>query len=63
MTTYAYSAATSTINGSRRLKVVAPVGRETQRKRDFGVGYGTSSGYASGRRYTSDWSTPRFRMT
>ena len=33
------------------------------RPRDFGVGYGNSSGYASGRRYTCEWVTPRFRMT
>ena len=31
------------------------------RERDFGVGYGNSSGYASARRYTQDWATPRFR--
>lgn len=33
------------------------------RSRDFGVGYGNSSGYANGRRYTCEWATPRFRMT
>jgi len=36
--------------------------RQPYRTRDFGVGYGTSSGYASERRYTSDWSQIRFRM-
>jgi hypothetical protein len=35
--------------------------RRTHRERDFGVGYGSSSGYASGKRYTSDWAQPRFR--
>jgi len=32
------------------------------RERDYGVGYGTSSGYASNRRYTTDWAPPRFRF-
>lgn len=35
--------------------------RRTHRERDFGVGYGSSSGYASGKRYTSDWAQPHFR--
>ncbi len=30
------------------------------RERDFGVGYGTSSGYALDKRYTSDWGQARF---
>ena len=32
------------------------------RDRDFGVGYGASSGYAPGKRYTSDWGQARFRF-
>lgn len=36
--------------------------RQPHRTRDFGVGYGSSSGYATERRYTSDWSQVRFRM-
>lgn len=31
------------------------------RERDFGTGYGRSSGYAAERRYTSDWGQVRFR--
>jgi hypothetical protein len=31
------------------------------RTRDFGIGYGSSSGYAADKRYTSDWGQPRFR--
>ena len=31
------------------------------RERDFGIGYGTSSGYALGKRYTSDWGQTRFQ--
>ena len=48
---------------------VAPVAieaarpRRMRRERDFGVGYGSSSGYASGTRYTSDWAAPRFRFS
>lgn len=30
------------------------------RERDFGVGYGNSSGYASDRHYTSTWMPNRF---
>ena len=33
-----------------------------RRERDFGVGYGNSSGYASARRYTRDWGNARFRV-
>lgn len=31
------------------------------RERDFGIGYGASSGYAQDKRYTSDWGQTRFR--
>lgn len=41
---------------------IASPRRQTHRTRDFGVGYGSSSGYASERRYTSDWSQIRFRL-
>lgn len=36
--------------------------RHQHRERDFGVGYGNSSGYASARRYTAEWTQPRFRV-
>ena len=36
--------------------------RQPRRERDFGVGYGSSSGYASGKRYASDRAQPRFRI-
>lgn len=42
-------------------KVIAIPGRHTHRQRDFGVGYGNSSGYASNRQYISPWATPRFK--
>jgi hypothetical protein len=39
----------------------APV-RHLHRERDYGVGYGNSSGYASNRRYTTNWAKPLFRF-
>ncbi len=36
--------------------------RLMRRERDFGIGYGRSSGYGLDRRYTSDWGAPRFRF-
>jgi hypothetical protein len=36
--------------------------RPVKRERDFGVGYGSSSGYASATRYVTDRTTPRFRF-
>ncbi len=41
------------------LSAAAPA--RTHRERDFGIGYGNSSGYASNRRYTSEWGPTRFR--
>lgn len=35
--------------------------RHVHRERDFGVGYGNSSGYASSRRYIDQWAPSRFR--
>jgi len=35
--------------------------RHLHRERDFGVGYGNSSGYASARRYVDNRTQPRFR--
>lgn len=42
--------------------VVVPMPtRHVRRERDFGVGYGNSSGYASSRRYVDNRDQPRFR--
>jgi hypothetical protein len=41
--------------------VVALPARRVRRERDFGIGYGSSSGYASERRYVNDWGLTRFR--
>lgn len=35
--------------------------RRSYRERSFGVGYGSSSGYAADKRYTTDWGQIRFR--
>lgn len=35
--------------------------RPLKRERDFGIGYGSSSGYAAAARYVPDRTTPRFR--
>ncbi|RDZ26685.1 hypothetical protein [Lysobacter silvisoli] len=51
----------STPSTTPRPAPVAPV-RHVHRERDFGVGYGNSSGYASNRRYSNDWAQPRFRF-
>lgn len=37
--------------------------RRERRERDFGVGYGSSSGYAAARRYANDWGLSRFRLS
>lgn len=39
-----------------------PAGPRQHRARDFGIGYGNSSGYGLDKRYTSDWGAPRFRF-
>jgi hypothetical protein len=51
----------SPVQDRRAVAPTLPV-RHTHRERDFGVGYGNSSGYASNRRYASNWATPRFRF-
>ncbi|MFD0739796.1 hypothetical protein ACFQZQ_10935 [Lysobacter koreensis] len=42
--------------------VVTMPARHVHRARDFGVGYGNSSGYASDRKYVSQWAPPRFKF-
>lgn len=36
--------------------------RFSRGQRNFGTGYGNSSGYASGKRYVRDWGNARFRF-
>jgi len=51
----------SPVQARRSVVVTLPV-RHVHRERDFGIGYGNSSGYASERRYASNWAPPRFRF-
>lgn len=40
---------------------IASKRRRSYGVRSFGVGYGSSSGYAADKRYTTDWGQIRFR--
>ena len=48
-------------NASRQSTAANTPSRPPHRQRDFGVGYGTSSGYASNRSYVSNTVVPLFR--
>lgn len=52
----------STTKTVRQTVAAAPTMR-AHRERDFGVGYGSSSGYASGRRYASAFNQRLFRCS
>ncbi|MGO4220559.1 hypothetical protein AB4Y64_01645 [Lysobacter sp. TAF61] len=52
--------ATSRLHEWHDAAVPAGAIHHVHRQRDFGVGYGNSSGYASERHYTSDWMPSRF---
>jgi hypothetical protein len=51
---------TQTNAPAKTVNVVTP--RPARRERDFGIGYGHSSGYGSAKRYTNDWGLTRFRF-
>ncbi|MFD0739795.1 hypothetical protein ACFQZQ_10930 [Lysobacter koreensis] len=51
----------STVNAASAAAIPMPT-RHVHRARDFGVGYGNSSGYASDRKYVSQWAPPRFKF-
>ena len=55
------SVRTSDRTSAPRPAVVPAARVDRYRVRDFGVGYGNSSGYATARRYASNWGAPRFR--
>jgi hypothetical protein len=44
-----------------RSTVASLVTRPAKRERDFGIGYGSSSGYATAAPYAPNRTTPRFR--
>ena len=52
---------TSTPTPTPRPATVSARRVDRARAREFGVGYGNSSGYATTRRYASPWGAPRFR--
>lgn len=51
----------STVNAASAVVIPMPT-RHVHRERDFGVGYGNSSGYASDRKYVSQWAPSRFKF-
>lgn len=60
---YAIPSIHTTVRSDRKSpssQVLAPA-RPEPRVRDFGIGYGNSSGYVSNRRYASNWNTSRFQ--
>lgn len=58
LTTFSFAKAAP----ASRVALLNALSRPAPRERDFGVGYGNSSGYASNRRYTNEWAPPRFRF-
>lgn len=52
---------TRNVHAARPVVAVAP--RREHRSRDFGIGYGSSSGYFSQRRYSGNAFAPRFRCS
>ena len=50
-------------HAARPVAAVAPSSRREPRSRDFGIGYGSSSGYFSQRRYSGNAFAPRFRCS
>lgn len=55
------SESTAPTPASRRFRIAGPAW-QAPREREFGTGYGNSSGYASDRRYAENWGQERFRM-
>ena len=55
---------TATVEAADNARKVVPFSARARlgyRERDFGVGYGRSSGYGLDKRYTSDWGRLQFR--
>ena len=61
MTTTTHTTKTPSPMSQAMADVVARA-RQARPARDFGIGYGRSSGYGLDKRYTSDWGQPRFRF-
>lgn len=62
MTPSIHSQKRHTSTNAQSQAVVVRPRRGQHRQRDFGIGYGNSSGYGCSRRYSSDWTgAARFR--
>lgn len=59
--TTAATVSTSADTTTNNVVAIARKTRRTYGALSFGVGYGTSSGYAADKRYTTDWGQIRFR--
>lgn len=56
---------TTAIGANRRRAALTQASQlrpNARRTREFGIGYGYCSGYASHKRYTQPWGSPRFVM-
>ena len=53
--------ATPSFRAAANRPVAPQAARRERRERDFGIGYGNSSGYAATRRHVNDWGLTRFR--
>ena len=51
----------SNIRSNENVAAFVAKPRHSYRTPSFGIGYGSSSGYGTGKRYTSDWGQIRFR--
>lgn len=51
----------TSIDTTNNVVSIAGKTRRSYGARSFGVGYGKSSGYATDKRYTTDWGQIRFR--
>lgn len=51
----------SNVRNNDNVVAFAAKARHSYRTPSFGIGYGTSSGYGTEKRYTSDWGQIRFR--
>jgi hypothetical protein len=51
----------SNVRNNDNVVAFATKPRHSDRSRSFGIGYGSSSGYGTAKRYTSDWGQIRFR--
>ena len=51
----------SNVRSNDNVVALAAKARHSYRTPSFGIGYGSSSGYGTDKRYTTDWGQIRFR--